>query len=75
MVISGHIPDLQPGNIDHFHNGHNLKNISLKIKKKNLLSTLVYLSRTPYNFLHVDFLLAGQEAKTRPAAGLVWSDL
>jgi hypothetical protein len=33
IVISGLNPDLQTGNIDHVHDGHNLKNISLKIKK------------------------------------------
>ena len=31
MVISGHIPDLQAGNFELLYDGHNLKNISLKI--------------------------------------------
>jgi hypothetical protein len=34
MVISGHNSGLQTGNIDLVRDGHNHKNINLKIKKK-----------------------------------------
>ncbi len=63
MVISGHNPDLQTGNIDLVRDGQNLKNISLKIKNKISLSTLVFFSRTPYIFLNVGCILAGQGVK------------
>jgi hypothetical protein len=48
MFFSGHNPDLQTGNIGLLYEGLNLNNFSLKIKIS--LSTLVYLSRTPYIF-------------------------
>jgi hypothetical protein len=63
MVISGHNLDLQTGNIDLVRDGQNLKNISLKIKNKISLSTLVFFSRMPYIFLNVGCILAGQGVK------------
>lgn len=75
MVISGHNLGLQTGNIDLVRDGHNHKNINLKIKKNLTMCTLIYLSTTPYIFLYVSNILTGQEVKNLSGGGLFWSSL
>ncbi len=62
MVVFGHKPGLQNGNFDLVHDGHNLKKISLKIKKKFIFCITLFLKDALY-FLYVSCILAGPEVK------------